>query len=172
MIPISETMVDAEPLDNTIRIIPFDAGLNRQSTAPVQTGFPPSQRGLHGDPVDQWQPPCGRPTVHSGPVTAAPPAPRPNTDWVLGRTPMNARFWLAIGKTFVKLTLKPGQSVILRQRDPQESGYAEAQQVYRNLGNGFVYHGWSRVNQHDTSGGFKTLRLDMRRTPGFSHPVL
>lgn len=32
---------------------------------------------------------------------------------------MNARFWLQIGETYVKLTLKPGQSLIRHDPHPE-----------------------------------------------------
>lgn len=170
MTRIFETMMDVEHVGNATRAIPLGRGLVHESASPVQTGFQSPERG--SDHVSSAQQ-CllHGPSAHSGPV-ADPPVTRPGAGWILGRMPMNARFWLPIGKTFVKLTLKPGQSVILRQRHPEQSGYAEAQEVYRNLGNGFVYHGWSRIDDRDTRGGFSTLRLEMRKTPGFSHPVL
>ena len=85
---------------------------------------------------------------------------------------MNARFWLQIGGTYVKLTLKPGQSLIRHDPHPERSGWKEARDVYRNLGNGFVYHGWSRVTDQNISGGFHTLRVDMRKPSACLHPVL
>ncbi len=171
MTNISKKLVDTERLGNAKRAIPFVRGFAHESASLVQTGFQTPERGP--ERVNSAIPRLlrGPSAIHSGPV-AEPAATRSNANWMFGKKPMNARFWLSIGNTYVKLTLKPGQSYILHHRHPEQSGYTEAREVYRNLGNGFVYHGWSQINDRNILGGFNTLRLEARRTPGFSHPVL
>lgn len=94
-----------------------------------------------------------------------------NTDKV-----RNARFWIYWNGGFVKLTLRPEQSVEMAHSEPNdEGGYSAKYESYRHDGDG-VYNEWERSGRDcdgsHSEGGASFASLDKLAVVGHEEEKL